>query len=176
MSWIIALSAIYFCVGILLTIVMNTTPDRQSADENKVFFTASHAIVAIMIGNGLALMSAYMATHYARFRKMGLTLGAVTLVPTLVLLYDSVSTTFYGGTDLLDYIRTLILFACLAGAFVLAALSAQWLLKIKSNPAAETNVFISGFPPPARHSCSRCRCSSLLPGRPWRIFQMIGRP
>ena len=60
-AWIIGLAAIYFCVGVLLTIMMNTSPDRQSADENKVFFTASHAVVAIMIGYGLALMSAYMA-------------------------------------------------------------------------------------------------------------------
>ena len=67
-AWIIGLAAIYFCVGILLTVLMNTTPDRQSADENKVFFTASHAIVAIMIGYGLALMAAYMATHYRSFR------------------------------------------------------------------------------------------------------------
>ena len=64
-SWIIGLTAIYLCVGVLLTIMMNTTPDRQSAEENKVFFTASHAVVAIMIGYGLALMAAYMATHYA---------------------------------------------------------------------------------------------------------------
>ena len=41
-AWIIGLTAIYFCVGILLTVLMNTTPDRQSAEENKVFFTASH--------------------------------------------------------------------------------------------------------------------------------------
>ena len=73
-AWIIGLTAIYLCVGILLTIVMNTTPDRQSADENKVFFTASHALVAIMIGYGLALLLAYMATHYASFR-LGLGAG-----------------------------------------------------------------------------------------------------
>ena len=64
-AWIICLTAMYFCVGILLTVLMNTTPDRQSAEENKVFFTASHAVVAIMIGYGLALLLAYMATHYA---------------------------------------------------------------------------------------------------------------
>jgi len=46
------LTAIYLCIGVLLTIIMNTSLDRQSADESKVFFTASHAIVAIMIGYG----------------------------------------------------------------------------------------------------------------------------
>ncbi len=36
-SWIIGLTAIYLCIGVLLTIIMNTTPDRQSADEQGVF-------------------------------------------------------------------------------------------------------------------------------------------
>ncbi|HZF01112.1 MAG TPA: DUF2723 domain-containing protein [Methylomirabilota bacterium] len=130
-SWIIGLAAIYFCVGILLTIVMNTTPDRQTAGEAKVFFTASHAIVAIMIGYGLALMSAYMATHYARFRPMALVLGIVTIIPAMTLLYDSVSMIFYGGTGLLDYIRILVLFLLLASAFVFAALSVH--LRQKEN-------------------------------------------
>src|SRR5882757_8382076 len=35
-SWIIGLTAIYFCVGILLTMIMNTSPDRQQAEESKV--------------------------------------------------------------------------------------------------------------------------------------------
>ena len=47
-SWIIGLTAIYFCVGILLTMIMNTSPDRQQAEESKVFFCASHGIVAIL--------------------------------------------------------------------------------------------------------------------------------
>ena len=37
-----------------------------------MFFTASHALFAIMIGYGLALMAAYMATHYQKFRRWGL--------------------------------------------------------------------------------------------------------
>ncbi len=28
-SWIIGLTAIYLCVGVLLTIIMNTPPDRR---------------------------------------------------------------------------------------------------------------------------------------------------
>src|SRR6185369_8271948 len=79
LAWIVGLTAIYFCVGILLTVVMNTTPDRQTADEAKVFFTASHAIVTIMMGYGFALLASYMSTHYASFRIVGLALGIVTL-------------------------------------------------------------------------------------------------
>jgi tetratricopeptide (TPR) repeat protein len=137
-AWIIGLAAIYFCVGILLTVLMNTTPDRQSADENKVFFTASHAVVAILIGYGLALMSAYMATHYRSFRVVGLMLGVVSIVPTMIVFYDSVSITFFGGVGLLPYVRILLLFLSMAAAFVLTALAAQRFLKVKNNPGSAT--------------------------------------
>jgi tetratricopeptide (TPR) repeat protein len=134
-AWIVCLAAIYICVGILLTVVMNTTPDRQSAEENKVFFTASHALVAIMIGYGLALLSAYMATHYRSFRFAGLMLGAITLLPALVVLYDGVGTTFYGGVGLMTYQYTLFLFLSMVAAFVLAAMAAHWFIKnSKSSP------------------------------------------
>ncbi|HZT22019.1 MAG TPA: DUF2723 domain-containing protein [Verrucomicrobiae bacterium] len=130
--WLISLTAIYFFVGILLVILMNTTPDRQTADENKVFFTASHAIVAVLIGYGLALLSAYMATHYGSFRRVALLMGLVTLLPALVMLYDGVGKTFYGGMGSLDYRQTLLLFLFMTAAFVLTALAAQWFLKTRA--------------------------------------------
>jgi tetratricopeptide (TPR) repeat protein len=130
-AWIIGLAAIYFCVGFLLMILMNTTPDRQSAEENKVFFTAGHAVISIFIGYGLALLAAFMATHYASFRVMGLTLGSLALVLAAVVLFDNVSTTFYGGAGLLNYNQILLLFLSMAGAFVLAALAVQLYLKAK---------------------------------------------
>jgi tetratricopeptide (TPR) repeat protein len=95
-SWIIGLTAIYLCVGVLLTIIMNTTPDRASADENKAFFTASHAIVAIMIGYGLALMSAYMATHYERFRRWGLIGSVIAVVVALICLWEATGRLYFG--------------------------------------------------------------------------------
>jgi tetratricopeptide (TPR) repeat protein len=143
-AWIICLTAMYFCVGILLTVLMNTTPDRQSAEENKVFFTASHAVVAVMIGYGLALLAAYMATHYRSFRSIGLMLGAMTLLPALVVLYDGVGTTFYGGVGAMTYLNTLFLFLSMAGAFVLAALGANWLIK-KSKSAAGDDFWVWMF-------------------------------
>ena len=51
-AWIIAVAAIYPFLGILLTIFLDPTPERQTADLVKVFYTASHADVAIMIGYG----------------------------------------------------------------------------------------------------------------------------
>ena len=95
-AWIIGLTAIYFCVGILLTMLMNTSPDRQSADENKVFFTASHAMVAILIGYGLALLSAYMATHYGKFRLWGLSGGAIAAVLGLIGLWQATGRHYFG--------------------------------------------------------------------------------
>ncbi len=95
-SWIIGLVSIYLCVGILLTIIMNTTPDRQAAEESKVFFCASHAIVAIMIGYGLALLSAYMATHYQNFRRWGLLGGGIALVLAFYCLVDAAGKLYFG--------------------------------------------------------------------------------
>jgi tetratricopeptide (TPR) repeat protein len=95
-SWIIGLGSIYLCVGVLLTVIMNTSPDRQSADESKVFFAASHAVVAIMIGYGLALMTAYMATHYGRFRRWGLAGGAVALLLAVYCLLNAAGKLYFG--------------------------------------------------------------------------------
>jgi tetratricopeptide (TPR) repeat protein len=130
-SWITSLVAIYLCIGVLLMILMNTSPDRQPAELNKVFFITSHSVIAIMIGYGLALTAAYMATHFVRFRVVGILLGVVTIVPALITLYDGVCHTFYGDAGLLSYIQILLLYFCLAAAFVLAALAGQCLVRIR---------------------------------------------
>lgn len=95
-SWIIGLASIYLCVGVLLTIIMNTSLDRQNSEEAKVFFTASHAVVAIMIGYGLALMSAYMATHYLKFRRWGLLGGGIALILAIYCLWDAAGKLYFG--------------------------------------------------------------------------------
>ena len=94
-AWIIGLAAIYLCVGVLLTMVMNTSPDR-AGDENRAFFTASHAVVAIMIGYGLALMAAYMATHYQNFRRWGLLGGGIGAVLALYCLVSATGELYFG--------------------------------------------------------------------------------
>jgi tetratricopeptide (TPR) repeat protein len=95
-SWIIGLVAIYLCIGVLLTMIMNTSPDRQQAEESKVFFCASHAVVAIMIGYGLALLSAYMATHYLKFRRWGLLGGGIALVLAMYCLVSAAGKLYFG--------------------------------------------------------------------------------
>ena len=130
-SWIGGLVAIYLCIGVLLMVLMNTSPDRQPAELNKVFFISSHSVIAIMIGYGLALTAAYMATHFVRFRLVGILLGVVTIVPALITLYDGVCHTFYGDAGLLSYIFILLVYFCLAAAFVLAALAGQCLVRMR---------------------------------------------
>jgi len=80
----------------LLTIIMNTSIDRQSALLCEVFFTASHAIVAILIGYGLALMAAYMATHYEKFRSWGLIGGVIATVLALYCLVSAIGKLYFG--------------------------------------------------------------------------------
>jgi tetratricopeptide (TPR) repeat protein len=95
-SWIIGLTAIYFCLAVLLVNLLDVGLDRSSADLNKVFFTASHALFAIMIGYGLTLMAAYMATHYGKFRFWGIIGGAVAVILALYCLADAAAKLYVG--------------------------------------------------------------------------------
>src|SRR5229473_2557350 len=71
-AWLVGLAALYLCLGVLLMILLNPTPERASADLVKVFFNNSHTIVAALIGYGLALTAAYMTVYYERFRRWGM--------------------------------------------------------------------------------------------------------
>jgi hypothetical protein len=73
--WLIGLAATYFCLSLFLLILLNPGLDRQARDLNKVFFTASHVMIAMSIGYGLTLIAALLATHYEQYRKWVL-LGA----------------------------------------------------------------------------------------------------
>jgi tetratricopeptide (TPR) repeat protein len=129
-SWIVGLMSVYFFISVLLIIMMNVQPDRQSADLFHVFYTSSHAIIGILIGYGLTLTVAYMATHYQRFRPAGLMLGAAALAPALIAFYSGVSDTFYGGVGLPSPVFRLLLFIFLAATLVLTLLAAQRLMRL----------------------------------------------
>ena len=79
-NWIIGITAIYLHLAVLLVMILNVAPDRSTAELNKVFFTASHALFAMMIGYGLTILAAYIATSYEKFRRWGLIGGVVALV------------------------------------------------------------------------------------------------
>ena len=95
-NWIIGVTAVYFCISVLLGILLNVSPDRQSSDLNKVFYTASHGLFALMIGYGLTLLAAYVATHYKVCRRWALLGGAVAVVLAVYCLLDATGKLFYG--------------------------------------------------------------------------------
>ncbi len=95
-SWIIGVTCIYFCLAVLLGILLNVSPDRSSFELNKVFYTASHGLFAMMIGYGLTLLAAYVATHYANFRRWGILGSVVAIVLALFCLKDETGKLFFG--------------------------------------------------------------------------------
>jgi tetratricopeptide (TPR) repeat protein len=95
-SWIIGLASVYFCVAVLLVILLDVSRDRASEDLCKVFFTASHAVFGIFIGYGFTLMAAYMATHYERFRRWGLLGGGIAIVLALYCLWNAAGKLYFG--------------------------------------------------------------------------------
>jgi tetratricopeptide (TPR) repeat protein len=68
-AWIIGLTALYITLSFFLLNLLNPAPDRQSRDLNRVFFTASHFMIAMGTGYGLTLLGAYLFTYYERWRK-----------------------------------------------------------------------------------------------------------
>ncbi len=82
-AWIVGITAIYLCLGVLLLILLNPPPDRAAQDLVRVFFGASHSLIALMVGYGMTLVAAYMATNYRSFRSLGLMGGAFALALAL---------------------------------------------------------------------------------------------
>ncbi len=95
-NWLITVAAVYPFLGVLLTIFLNPQKDRQSVELLRVFFAASHTVVAIVIGYGLALTAAYMATHYERFRRWAWAGGAVALALAFFSLKDAAGKLYLG--------------------------------------------------------------------------------
>jgi len=95
-AWIISVAAIYPFLGVMLSIFLNPTRERQTADLVKVFFTASHAVVAILIGYGVALTAAFMATNYEKFRRWGFAGAGVAVALALYSLYSTTAENYFG--------------------------------------------------------------------------------
>jgi tetratricopeptide (TPR) repeat protein len=99
-AWIIGLTAIYLCLGVLLMILINPPPDRAARELVRVFFTASHVCVALLVSYGIALVTAYMATHYTVFRRWGLIGGGVAVALAVYGLAQAVEEPFGEKTGL----------------------------------------------------------------------------
>jgi thioredoxin-like negative regulator of GroEL len=95
-AWLVGITAIYLCLGVLLLILLNPPPDRAAQQLVRVFFTASHTIIALLVGYAIALGTAYMAAHYHDFRKWGLTAGAVAIALAVFSFAELTSRTFFG--------------------------------------------------------------------------------
>jgi len=95
-GWIIGLTALYAFLAVLLVRLLDVTPDRSTADLNEVFFTASHALFAMMIGYGLTLLSAYVATHYEKARRWCFVGGGVALLLAFYCLVKAVGRLYFG--------------------------------------------------------------------------------
>ncbi len=87
-SWMIGLSGIFFCLAVILMVLLNPPPDRQAQELNRVFFTPSHTLLVIWIGYGTALVLALMATHFRENRSLTIVAGAGALVMALYLVYN----------------------------------------------------------------------------------------
>jgi thioredoxin-like negative regulator of GroEL len=95
-AWLTGITAIYFFLGVLLLILLNPPADRQAQGLVRVFFTASHTLIALMVGYGLTLVAAYMATNYLRFRSWGIMGGAVAIALAIFSFTEVVSDTYFG--------------------------------------------------------------------------------
>ncbi|MGA2868231.1 MAG: DUF2723 domain-containing protein [Verrucomicrobiota bacterium] len=95
-NWIIGLAGIYFCISVVLVIVMSVTADRSSSELCKVFFIASHAIFAILIGYGMTILAAYVATHYQKIRGWCFVGGGFALLAAFYCLIDAIGHFYFG--------------------------------------------------------------------------------
>ena len=134
-AWIIGVTSIYLCVGVLLVILMNPGDDKMSVDLHKVFFTTSHGVVAILVGYGLALTAALLAVNYDKFRGLAPYFGAAALLPAFMSLYSSLSNTYFAGANLENYDHRFTLFLLLAASFVLARLGGKALFRLRDPEA-----------------------------------------
>ena len=98
-NWIIGLTAVYFFISVLLVIILNVTADRSTSELNKVFFTASHAIFAMLIGYGVTILAAYVATHYEKIRNWCFAGAGVALFLAVVFGLLNAIGKLYFGTD-----------------------------------------------------------------------------
>jgi tetratricopeptide (TPR) repeat protein len=95
-AWILGVTAIYLSLAVLLVIVLNVTADRSSSELCKVFFTASHGVFAILIGYGITLLAAYIATHYEKIRHWCFLGGAFALAAAIFCIKNDAGKLYYG--------------------------------------------------------------------------------
>jgi thioredoxin-like negative regulator of GroEL len=124
-AWMVGVWAIYLCLSLFLLALLNPAPDRQSRDLNKVFFTASHVMIAMGIGYGLTLISAALLTQYERYRTW--VLGGFG-VAFMIAIWDVVTAWTTTANPLVHYT------AIVALALVIVGFAAMWVARNLSTP------------------------------------------
>ncbi len=76
-AWLFGLVAMCFFLSVLLIVLLNPSSDRQSREMNRVFFTASHVMIALCVGYGLAILGGLMQTWYQQLRWPALAASAL---------------------------------------------------------------------------------------------------
>lgn len=115
-GWLVGLSSIYGFLAFLLLILLNPNIDRQSKEQARVFFAASHVIISIAIGYGLAFIGTIIATEYLKLRNY--LLGAA-VVAALVALYGLVALKTQFALDRYNAIFLIVLAVVMIAAFAL---------------------------------------------------------
>ena len=98
-AWMIGLTAIYFCLGPLLAVLFNISPDRSSMSLLKVFFTAGHVLIALFVGYGLTLTAACLAVRYVAFRPVAI-VGGFAAIDFALFTLVAASQALLGNTEL----------------------------------------------------------------------------
>jgi tetratricopeptide (TPR) repeat protein len=95
-NWLLGLAAVYFFISVTLVLMLNVSADRSTVELNKVFFTASHAIFAMMIGYGVTILAAYVAAHYERIRNWCFVGAGFAVVLALYCLVNAIGKLYFG--------------------------------------------------------------------------------
>ena len=115
-AWLVGLVAFYLCLSVFLLELLNPGTDRQSRDLNKVFFTASHVMLAMAVGYGLTFIAGMLITQYERWRRwvfLGGLVGAGIGAVNVAIAYGSVA------NPLIHYTATFAMLLPLAVAALL---------------------------------------------------------
>ncbi len=138
-AWLMGLSSIYLLLAFLLMILLNPQTDKQSANQTRVFFTASHIILAILIGYGVTLICGMGSLLYERYRRPMLMCGAVACGIQLYFVYatfERTQFTLLRAADLLVFCGavafTLLMLLCRQHAPAMLLLALFSLAPIRS--------------------------------------------
>src|SRR6185436_13726912 len=94
-GWLIGLSSVWACLGIVLLIMLNPNTDRQTQDLIKVFFTSSYVLLALLMGYGVTLCLAALVMQYQRYRFAALCACAAAILVGIIGLLDAFTNSQY---------------------------------------------------------------------------------